>query len=550
MSEKGFLAQSGWIVGAAGIAIVGAIGYFAFSSAPPQLPSQQEAQSEAGDKSAAAPSDPQNSQQEDVAAQSSDTPVAADADADGDRVTRAEEARSDEAQTDGAQTDEAQTDPAQPPVDLPRFSDVRLEAGGLAIIAGTAPAGYDVRVEEDGADLASALSNASGDFAMLFDLEPRDGARVLSLVAVSPDGVEYRSDESAILTPPQPEMADERLAQASDNADAAAQTAAEAAPDGRTETASNEPIQPATDDTGTRQAETSELSEAPSAPVAMSGAEGKLAASGEVSKADAETPRPPVEQAAGVESAGGIPEPDDAERELAAAEQTTSQDDPSAPVSDNSTGAGEAETSNLPATAAVARASAQPTVLLAGSDGVELLQPAGSAERLRDRVVIDVISYSDDGNVSLAGRAGASTETGQRVRIYIDNKSIETAEVATDGRWRLNLPSVTPGIYTLRVDQVTASGKVLARFETPFKQESPAALAQLAPSGLAPEGVSASVITVQPGYTLWGIASDRYGSGFDYVQIFEANRGQIRDPDLIYPGQIFELPDGAEPEQE
>jgi nucleoid-associated protein YgaU len=27
------------------------------------------------------------------------------------------------------------------------------------------------------------------------------------------------------------------------------------------------------------------------------------------------------------------------------------------------------------------------------------------------------------------------------------------------------------------------------------------------------------------------------------VQVFEANRNKIRDPDLIYPGQIFNLPD-------
>ncbi|MBI1494471.1 LysM peptidoglycan-binding domain-containing protein [Rhodobacteraceae bacterium MYP1-1] len=51
------------------------------------------------------------------------------------------------------------------------------------------------------------------------------------------------------------------------------------------------------------------------------------------------------------------------------------------------------------------------------------------------------------------------------------------------------------------------------------------------------------IVTVQPGFTLWGIASETYGDGFLYVQLFEANKDQIRDPDLIYPGQIFELPE-------
>jgi nucleoid-associated protein YgaU len=50
------------------------------------------------------------------------------------------------------------------------------------------------------------------------------------------------------------------------------------------------------------------------------------------------------------------------------------------------------------------------------------------------------------------------------------------------------------------------------------------------------------LITVQPGYTLWGIARATYGKGIAYVKVFEANRDQIRDPDLIYPGQVFTLP--------
>ncbi len=47
---------------------------------------------------------------------------------------------------------------------------------------------------------------------------------------------------------------------------------------------------------------------------------------------------------------------------------------------------------------------------------------------------------------------------------------------------------------------------------------------------------------VQPGNSLWRIARRLYGDGFQYVQIYEANREQIRNPDLIYPGQIFGVP--------
>lgn len=64
------------------------------------------------------------------------------------------------------------------------------------------------------------------------------------------------------------------------------------------------------------------------------------------------------------------------------------------------------------------------------------------------------------------------------------------------------------------------------------------------PAPLPVEDASVTV-TVQPGYTLWGIAQDSYGDGVLYVQLFEANRDLIKDPNLIYPGQVFALPDST-----
>jgi nucleoid-associated protein YgaU len=58
-----------------------------------------------------------------------------------------------------------------------------------------------------------------------------------------------------------------------------------------------------------------------------------------------------------------------------------------------------------------------------------------------------------------------------------------------------------------------------------------------------PVAVAAPVtVTVQPGFTLWGIAEGQMGDGIRYVQVFEANKDKIRDPDLIYPGQVFTIP--------
>ena len=59
-----------------------------------------------------------------------------------------------------------------------------------------------------------------------------------------------------------------------------------------------------------------------------------------------------------------------------------------------------------------------------------------------------------------------------------------------------------------------------------------------------------STAKITRGDSLWQISRKSYGSGFRYTVIFDANKDQIRDPDLIYPGQIFVLPKGEPAESQ
>jgi LysM repeat protein len=58
----------------------------------------------------------------------------------------------------------------------------------------------------------------------------------------------------------------------------------------------------------------------------------------------------------------------------------------------------------------------------------------------------------------------------------------------------------------------------------------------------------ATTYTVVPGDTLYGIAAKFYGDGYCWDDIFQANRSQIENPDLIYPGQVFQIPRGPRKE--
>ena len=48
--------------------------------------------------------------------------------------------------------------------------------------------------------------------------------------------------------------------------------------------------------------------------------------------------------------------------------------------------------------------------------------------------------------------------------------------------------------------------------------------------------------TVKRGDCLWNIAKKFYGNGSKYTVIYNANKSKIKNPNLIYPGQVFWIP--------
>ena len=176
----------------------------------------------------------------------------------------------------------------------------------------------------------------------------------------------------------------------------------------------------------------------------------------------------------------------------------------------------------------------QPKVVVADSDGIKVLQDDQGA---KDQLALDAIAYDPLGNVTLSGRSNPDG----LVRFYVNNEAISAAKTDDTGYWETDLSDVIPGTYTLRIDELGLRGDVVSRLESPFKREDRQKLAALIAPSSSP--VRINIVTVQPGNTLWAIARKRYGDGLLYVRVFEANRDKIKDPDLIYPGQLFDLPD-------
>ncbi|MGR3502904.1 LysM peptidoglycan-binding domain-containing protein [Pseudaestuariivita sp.] len=445
----------------------------------------------------------------------------------------------------------ASQDTAEAPTDpdgAPAFDLVRVEADGTALIAGSAAPGATVSLAVDGAEIAQAEADGSGKFVAFLTIEQSEEAQVLTLDA-DVAGTRVTSEDQVIIAaaPVAVKPAVEEIARA----DAApveegAEVASEA-PDQVAETRiTRDDPEVATDTADTKVSETvvtptEEVAVAPQVSVVAdterdtAAAAPALEPTTEVATTEPQAPiqtEPPVATPSAPLVAGRAEPAPQMPQSFGDAGAAVSQ----APiVSPGTPRAPQALTSPAPA------APQAPTVFLSSRDGVRLLQapeaPTPSPE-MPAPLALDTISYSEAGDVALAGRG---TEGGF-VRVYLDNGAITTSRIREDGSWAVDLPDIDTGVYTLRVDAVDATGDVVSRVETPFKRESEAALERAAEQ-VAAAAAPITAVTVQPGATLWAIAQTRYGAGAQYVKVFEANRDRIRNPDLIYPGQVFTVPE-------
>ncbi len=181
------------------------------------------------------------------------------------------------------------------------------------------------------------------------------------------------------------------------------------------------------------------------------------------------------------------------------------------------------------------RPAKKPTQALAlkfprAGDGPSTLLQKPTPEDAAQAFAVDTVDYDGEGRLHLSGRGEAKSI----VQLYLDGKFIGRSPVDANNGWRVKPDNaVKPGVYQLRADQVDVNGKVTARLSLPFARAEPMTAENMPPEPF---------VIVQPGNSLWRLARRAYGSGFNFTVIYEANKEQISDPDLIYPGQVFAVP--------
>ena len=138
------------------------------------------------------------------------------------------------------------------------------------------------------------------------------------------------------------------------------------------------------------------------------------------------------------------------------------------------------------------------------------------------------LSWKAGGELVVAG----ASRGGLHVDVTAGGNPFGTGRVDDEGGWQVagRVDMTRPSrmmLFTLR----DVTDAIIATYELP-----------VATRDLS-QGLDGSrMVIVQRGDALWRIAYSSYGEGIKYVDIVRRNAAAINDPDLIFPNQIFALP--------
>ena len=139
---------------------------------------------------------------------------------------------------------------------------------------------------------------------------------------------------------------------------------------------------------------------------------------------------------------------------------------------------------------------------------------------------IKIIDYDEKGRLAISGEA----KPGSKISIEVNGRTIGSTNTDDQGQWSLTtIEGMADG-----ANKIVAKASLGDEYSTTSMPFAPDELVQKFPKG--------RLVVVQPGNSLWRIARRTYGSGFRYTVIFAANRDQVTNPDLIYPGQVLHTP--------
>ena len=150
-------------------------------------------------------------------------------------------------------------------------------------------------------------------------------------------------------------------------------------------------------------------------------------------------------------------------------------------------------------------------------------------EKLNDAITLDVLSYSPPGLIILSGRTISNTE----IEILKSAEVLGKTKSNENGVWKFIINKNDYANEEISI-KTTISGETLiitydqAEIQKRFKNTN--------------FEFYDDRIIVQKGNSLWRIARKTLGGGIFYTEIYKNNLTKIKNPNIIYPGQVFNIP--------
>jgi len=487
----------------------------------------------------------------------------------------------------------------------PSFDILRVEPDGSAVVAGRATPGTTVEIVSGTKVVGKAIASAGGDFAVALDDPLASGDHTLVLRQVGENGV-ATSAETAIVSVPQNKNG-EVLAMVEEPGQPSRLITIPDAPNARSELPNAGSQAPNEQNTGSA-AEQPAVNAASPEPRPADAPQVTSSAQSTPNEATTPAAKPSaVETAPAVTAVEPSTNPaapaSQAPASSTPVEETTPAAKPSAVETAPVATAVEPST-NPVALALQAPASSTPVeettpAVVNPADPVAAAEAPGNAAApatdTAETPSVEAVEIEGD-MVFVAGRGAP----GSKLRVYATDVFLGEATASPAGQFLVEADRALPvGQYTIRVDAIGADQKtVTARAAVPFEREpgevvgavapvaaesSVASPAQVAPAQTTsvpatpsataqtnvpgaiapmPEAKSAAAtpeqttapalqradgaVIIRRGDSLWRISKRAYGRGVRYSTIYLANQDQIQNPDRIWPGQIFRMPESTE----
>ena len=152
--------------------------------------------------------------------------------------------------------------------------------------------------------------------------------------------------------------------------------------------------------------------------------------------------------------------------------------------------------------------------------GIEILN-----NKQIDGVALDSVEHFENNKLRIKGRSYPNS----KVKLFLSGKLFGKVNSEDDGSWEFFISDIEFNSYDLKVES--------------FFQNNIVSLKTKILNGNINEKLFLEKkFLVEDGNSLWRIARRTLGGGILYAEIYKNNKKIINDPDLIFPGQVFKIP--------